>query len=89
MEQSDFVLLLNSANQNLNNLINNIASTHTKLKKEDLYYVCLTIIGLNDKQISSLFGVTYTAINKRRNKISNILGVDVKKYMYKHIQNTI
>ena len=89
LEQSDFVLLLNSANQNLNNLINNIASTHTKLKKEDLYYVCLTIIGLNDKQISSLFGVTYTAINKRRNKISNILGVDVKKYMYKHIQNTI
>ena len=85
LEQSDFVLLLNSANQNLNNLINNIASTHTKLKKEDLYYVCLTIIGLNDKQISSLFGVTYTAINKRRNKISNILGVDVKKYMYKHI----
>ena len=89
LEQGDFVLLLNSANQNFNNLINNIASIHTKLKKEDLYYVCLIIIGLNDKQISSLFGVTYTAINKRRNKISNILGVDVKKYMYKHIQNTI
>ena len=89
LEQGDFVLLLNSANQNFNNLINNIASIHTKLKKEDLYYVCLIIIGLNDKQISSLFGVTYTAINKRRNKISNILGVDIKKYMYKHIQNII
>jgi hypothetical protein len=89
LEQGDFVLLLNSANQNFNNLINNIASIHTKLKKEDLYYVCLIIIGLNDKQISSLFGVTYTAINKRRNKISNIIGVDIKEYMYKHIQNII
>ena len=89
LEQGDFVLLLNSANQNFNNLINNIASTHTKLKKEDLYYLCLTIIGLNDKQISSLFGVTYTAINKRRNKISNILGVDIKEYMYKYIQYII
>ena len=59
LKQEDFFLLLKYANRYLNNLINDLSNRFPKLKQEDLYYLCLIIINLNDKQISSLFGVTY------------------------------
>ena len=76
LKQEQFVLLLNSANHYLNNLINKITSKYPKLKKEDQYYLCMVILGLSDKQISSLFGVTYNAIKVRKRKICSILVVD-------------
>ncbi|MBO7218108.1 MAG: response regulator, partial [Clostridia bacterium] len=46
-----------------------------ELKKEDLYYLCLAIINLNDKQISSLFGVSYNSIKIRKRKICSIFDI--------------
>ena len=85
LKQDEFVVLLNNANFYLNNFLSILADKHPKLKKEDLYYICLVIIGLNGKQISSLFGVSYTAIRKRKNKINIIMGLDIKENLYKHI----
>ena len=69
MSKEEFSLLLKSADIYLRDLISGISNKYPKLKNEDLYYMCLVILNLNDRQISSLFGVTYTAITKRRNKI--------------------
>ena len=85
LSKAEFVLLLNSANHHLNHLINDMANKYPKLKKEDLYYLCLVIMGLNNNQIASLFGVTYQASKKRKNKICVILGLDSKENLYNHL----
>ena len=79
MTQEDFVLLLSTANKHLNNVFAELAEQYKRLKKEDLYYLCLVIIDLSDKQISSLFGVAYNSIRVRRNKICEIIGINDKK----------
>ena len=85
LSKKEFVLLLNSANHHLNYFINDMANKYQKLKKEDLYYLCLVIMGLNNNQIASLFGVTYQASKKRKNKICVILGLDSKENLYNHL----
>ena len=54
-----------------------------------MYYLSLLITGLNNKQISSLFGVTYAAIRKRKYKICTILGLDIKDNLYKYLLDFI
>ncbi len=73
--QNEFALLLKSANYYLNNIFNNLTNKYPNLKKEDLYYMCLVILNLNDRQISSLFGVTYNSIKIRRRKICSIFNI--------------
>ena len=85
LSKKEFVLLLNFANHHLNNFINDMAKKYQKLKKEDLYYLCLVVMGLNNNQIASLFGVTYQASKKRKNKICVILGLDSKENLYNHL----
>lgn len=82
LSQEDLVLLLDTANKHLNNIFTELAEQYQRLKKEDLYYLSLVIIDLSDKQISSLFGVAYNSIRVRRNKICEILGINVKKLNY-------
>ena len=89
LSKKEFVLLLNSANHHLNYFINDMAKKYQKLKKEDQYYLCLVIMGLNNNQISSLFGVTYDTIQKRKNKICVILGLDPKENLYNYILRLI
>ena len=75
LKQEEFVLLLKSANIFLNDIFNDMANKYHKKKKEDLYYLCLVIINLNDKQISSLFGVSYNSIKIRKRKICSIFDI--------------
>ncbi len=89
LSKAELVLLLNSANHHLNHLINEMANKYPKLKKEDLYYLCLVIMGLDNHQISSLYGVTYHASNKRKHKICVILGLDSKENLYNHLLHLI
>ncbi|MBR2508101.1 MAG: hypothetical protein IKB70_14740, partial [Bacilli bacterium] len=84
MNQDDFDLLLQSANLNLRGFVVNISKEYPRLKKEDLCYICLMLIDLNDKQISSLFGVTYSAIKTRRSKICNIIEIK-NELLYKYL----
>ena len=82
LSQEEFVLLLQSAKQHLSLFFENISSRYPSLKKEDLYYLCLNIINLNDKQIAALFGVTYQAIRTRRKKICVHLGINMKENLH-------
>lgn len=84
MNQDDLDMLLQSANLNLRGFVDNISKEYPRLKKEDLCYICLMLIDLNDKQISSLFGVTYSAIKTRRSKICNIIEVK-NELLYKYL----
>ena len=84
MVQEDYDSLLCSANLNLGGFADKMSKEYPRLKKEDLCYLCLLLMNLNDKQISSLFGVTYSAIKTRRSKICNI--VEAKnELLYKYL----
>ena len=89
LSKEELVLLLNSANHHLNYFINDMANKYPKLKKEDLYYLCLVIMGLDNYQIASLFGVTYHASKKRKNKICVILGLDSKTNLHNYLLQLI
>ena len=86
LKQEEFFLLLKCANRYLNNIFNDLSSKFPKLKKEDLYYLSLIIINLNDKQIASLFGVTYNSIKVRKRKICSIFNITTEE-LYKFLNN--
>ncbi|MBR6775251.1 MAG: hypothetical protein IKM23_06015, partial [Bacteroidales bacterium] len=75
LKPEELIMLLNSASLYVNNFTNGIVGKYSKLKKEDLYYLSLAIIGLKDKQISSLLGVTYNSIRIRKKNLCSILGI--------------
>ena len=79
LKQEEFFLLLNCANKYLNNLLYDLSGRYPKLKKDDLYYLCLVIVNLNDKQISSLFGVTYNTIKIRKRKICSLFNISTEE----------
>ena len=83
LSKEEFVLLFRSANLHLGIFLQNISNKYPSLKKDDLYYLCLVLINLNDKQIAALFGLTYDAIRKRRYKITSILGLNTRENIYK------
>ena len=85
LSQEEFVILLQSANMHLGEFIKNISNRYPSFKKDDLYYLCLVTINLNDKQIAALFNVSYNAIRSRRKKICTILDIDINENIYKKL----
>ena len=84
LRHEEFVMLLNAARLYLNNF-NEMTFKHSQLKTDDLYYICLVILGLNDSQISSLFALSYTAINKKKKKIRHLFGLNTNDILYTYI----
>ena len=89
LSKEEFVLLLNSANHHLNYFINDMAKKYPKLKKEDLYYLCFVIMGLDNNQIASLFGVTYDTAKKREKKICVIFDLDPKENLSNYLLHLV
>ena len=83
--QEEFVMLLQSANLHLGKFIKNISDKYPSFRKDDLYYLCLVAINLNDKQIAALFNVTYNAVRSRRKKICTLLDIDINENIYKKL----
>ena len=89
LSKEEFVLLLHSANHHLNYFINDMAKKYPKLKNEDLYYLCLVIMGLNKNQIASLFGVTYDTAKKREKKICAVFDLDPKENLSSYLSHLV
>ncbi len=77
LSQYELALLLDTANICFDDYFKKITPRYN-LKNNDLYYLCLRYLNINDKQISSLLGLTYSAIRKKRKKIKDII-VDLVK----------
>lgn len=88
LSQEEFTSLVETANLHLNDFIDDLSQNFPKLKNEDLYYICLTMLNLSDKQISSLFGVAYSTIKTRKTKIATILDME-NEDLYKYFIDKI
>lgn len=88
LSQEEFTSLVETANLHLNDFIDDLSQNFPRLKNEDLYYICLTMLNLSDKQISSLFGVAYSTIKTRKTKIATILDME-NEDLYKYFIDKI
>ena len=55
----------------------------------DIRFIILTFINLNNAEIAVLLGLTYGAANKRSNKIKNIFNIkdDLNQFLYSYIKS--
>ncbi|MBQ8223508.1 MAG: hypothetical protein IJZ87_09260 [Bacteroidales bacterium] len=60
-------------NKTFNNAFNKIISNHEGLKQQDSVYLCLYLIGMDEKHISAVTGKTYNTIYNRAKRILEIL----------------
>ena len=88
LSQEELMSLVQTANLHLNDFIDDLWQNFPRLKNEDLYYICLTMLNLSDKQISSLFGVAYSTIKTRKTKIATILDME-NEDLYKYFIDKI
>ncbi len=88
LSQEELMSLVQTANLRLNDFIDDLSQNFPRLKNEDLYYICLTMLNLSDKQISSLFGVAYSTIKTRKTKIATILDME-NEDLYKYFIDKI
>ncbi len=88
LSQEEFTSLVETANLHLNDFIDDLSQSFPRLKNEDLYYICLSVLNLSDKQISSLFGVAYSTIKTRKTKIATILDME-NEDLYKYFIDKI
>ena len=88
LSQEELMSLVQTANLHLNDFIDDLWQNFPRLKNEDLYYICLTMLNLSDKQISSLFGVAYSTIKTRKTKIATILNME-NEDLYKYFIDKI
>jgi len=88
LSQEEFTSLVETANLHLNDFIDDLSQNFPRLKNEDLYYICLSVLNLSDKQISSLFGVAYSTIKTRKTKIATILNME-NEDLYKYFIDKI
>ena len=75
LSDEELLMLLNDADVYMNNYIQKISSKYPRLKKEDLYCICLLTLNISEPTIAVLLGKTYNTIWSRINKIYSILGI--------------
>ena len=75
LTDDELALLLETANLSLNNIINILHETYPKLNKFDLYYICLTLLNVDNSKMIYLLGRNRKTIWERKNRIKNIMGL--------------
>lgn len=70
-EQNELISLFNKT---YDDAFEKILSEHQELKKTDILYICLYVLGLNEKHISAVTGKTYNIVYNRIKKLQKTLG---------------
>lgn len=72
---NELVLLLHSANSNLNNFISRLSNKYPELKKDDLYCICLIILNIDKSFIQYFLNKNQSSIWRRFDKIRKIMNI--------------
>ena len=76
LSKEDLVSLEINANLSLNGYIKRIQNIFPELKKQDIHYICLSLLNLNEPTIAALLGKSYNAVWSRMKKIRNIMNIN-------------
>ncbi|MBR4156258.1 MAG: hypothetical protein IKU01_06130 [Bacteroidales bacterium] len=76
---NELVLLLNSADTNLNNFIGRLSNKYPNLKKEDFYCICLILLNIDKSFLQYLLSKNQSSIWRRLDKIRKIMNIEMNE----------
>ncbi|MBQ2853153.1 MAG: hypothetical protein IJE76_07175 [Bacteroidales bacterium] len=82
LTNEELTTLLYDVDTHLDNYIQKLSNKYPKLKKEDLYCICLLLLDINGTTIAPLMNRSYNAIWNRITKIYSILGIKSEQELH-------
>lgn len=76
---NELVLLLRSADYNLNNFITRLSNKYPELKKDDFYCICLIILNIDKSFIQYFLNKNQSSIWRRFDKIRKIMDIGMNE----------
>lgn len=89
LSEQKIILLTKTFNECFPNAIRSIKQDYAGITNSDIKFLILGFMNLNDVEIAVLLGLTYSAANKRNNKIKNIFNIksDLHDFLFKYIKS--
>ncbi len=89
LSEQKIILLTKTFNECFPNAIRSIKQDYVGITNSDIKFLILGFMNLNDVEIAVLLGLTYSAANKRNNKIKNIFNIksDLHDFLFKYIKS--
>lgn len=84
----EFIELRAHTDKTFNGFISRLAEQYPDLTQKDIYYCCLSMIGLTNSEIAVLFGLTYNAISIRISKVKKTFNTDenIRDFLIKEMK---
>lgn len=76
---NELVLLLHSADTNLNNYISRLSTKYPDLKKDDFYCICLLLLNIDKSFLQYLLGKNQSSIWRRLDKVCKIMNIEMNE----------
>lgn len=76
---NELILLLRSADSNLNNFITRLSNKYPELKKDDFYCICLIILNIDKSFIQYFLNKNQSSIWRRFDKIRKIMDIGMNE----------
>lgn len=89
LSSKDTITLIKTFNNCFPKAISSMKNDFEGITPNDIRFIILTFINLNNAEIAVLLGLTYGAANKRSNKIKNIFNIkdDLNQFLYSYIKS--
>lgn len=90
LSNKDTISILKTFNSCFPKAISSLKNDFEGLTPSDIKFIILNFMNLNNAEIAVLLGLTYSAANKRSNKIKNIFNIkeDIYQFLSSYIKST-
>ena len=76
---NELVLLLHSADTNLNNYISRLSTKYPDLKKDDFYCICLILLNIDKSLLQYFLNKNQSSVWRRLDKICKIMNIEMNE----------
>ena len=87
LTNEDFALLLQAADRHLDNITARIKEKYPKINKDDLYYICLILLNIDENKLQYLLDRNRKTVWYRLNKIKTMMGLEKDDDIMMHLKN--
>lgn len=76
ISNNELIILTKTFNESFPNFIGNLKNEFEGITNSDIKFLILFIMDFSDTEIAVLLGLTYSATNKRSNKLKDIFNIE-------------
>ncbi|MBO5853982.1 MAG: hypothetical protein J6Q61_04515 [Bacteroidales bacterium] len=91
LTNEDFALLIQAADKHLNNITTRLKEKYPKINKDDMYYICLILLNVDQNKLQYLLDRNPKTIWYKLNKIKIMMGLetgdDIMVFLMKNFIN--